>query len=199
MGSKADRRAQKKREKQKKKRQDASRTRASRPSLGSAGPERRRRADVSGAVDWPVGECFLSETWSDHGPRIHAGFVRRHANGRAAAVFFAADLRDGGVSDILPAGDVSEDAITGEVARRSELAGHALAVAEPDLVVKVFHTALTLGDDNGVARPEHVDQALLLFDDLDGTSVDYRLLTGEPPPPPPKKQTLFGLLFGWLG
>lgn len=199
MGSKADRRAQKKREKQKKKRESASRERAARqPDAPSPTPGRPRR-DVRDAVAWPVGECFLSETWSEHGPRVQAGFVRQHENGRCAAVFFAADLRDGGVSDVLPAGDVSPEAVTGEVARRSELAGHALAVAEPDLVVKVLHTALALGEERGCPPPGHLDQALALFGELDGSTVDHQLLTGEPPPPVARKRTLFDVLFGWLG
>ncbi|MCA9567251.1 MAG: hypothetical protein KC656_05390 [Myxococcales bacterium] len=194
MGSKADQRAQKKREKQKKKRAEASRARASRAPVVPA--SRSGRPDLSAAAGWPLGECYLSETWSEHGPRVEAGFVRQHAGGRCAAVFFAADLRDGGVSDVLAAADVSSDAVTGEVARRSERAGHALHLAEGDLVARVLHTALELGDTNGVERPAGIADALELMGEVDGSTSPFTLLTGPPPPPPPKKKTLLGWIFG---
>lgn len=192
MASKNERRAQKKREKNKKKRTAAHKARGSRRPADVPSSAAPKRADVREATGWPTGDCYLSETWPEHGPVVQGGFVRQHANGRCAAVFFQADLRRGGVADILAHGDVSSDAVLGEMVRRSEAAGHAMVIVEPDLVVKAFRTALELQDDDVAGTAE----ALALFGDLDGSGVDYALLTGEPPPPTPKKKSLFTWLFG---
>ena len=187
-------RAQKRREKQRKKRQAARKERGSRkPEVPTGDPVSR---GLKGADAWPTGECYLSEDWFEQGARVHAGFVRESSDGRRAAAFFEVDLRRDGVVECMARGGVSIGGIQAEMARRSDLAGKAMIVAEPDLVVKVVHTGLDLARDAGRPLPDGLDAAMGLFGDLDGSTAELAILTGEPPPPPPKKKSLFTLLFG---
>jgi hypothetical protein len=198
VGSKKNRRDQKRREKQRKRRDKARRVRGSRtPPPGSPGSADRVDRSLNGAEAWPVGECYLSEHWHEHGARdVHAGFVREAEDGRRAAAFFALDLRRDGLTEVLARGGVSEAAIQGEMARRSEEAGHAMLVAEPDLVVKVVLAAVALNEARDADLPSGAREALALFGDLDGSSVREAILTGEPPPAPAKRRSLFSVLFG---
>lgn len=189
-----ERRAQKKREKQKKKRDAARATRGSRPAPTAAGTARSPGLD--GAERWPAGECYLSEHWHEQGARVHAAFVRAHSDGRLAAAFFEVDLLRDGVVGVLARAGVSEGAIQGEMARRSELTGKAMLVAEPALVAKVVRTGLAWGRTNGSPDPAGLSEALGLLGDEDGTSAPQAVLTGEPPPPPEKRRSLLGRLFG---
>ncbi|MCB9677316.1 MAG: hypothetical protein H6737_19550 [Alphaproteobacteria bacterium] len=190
-----EKRAQKKREKQKKKRDEARKVRGSRKPPEPQAGERVDRG-LKGADAWPIGECYLSEDWHEQGARVHAGFVREADDGRRAAAFFEVDLRRDGVVECLARGGVSLGAIQGEMARRSELSGKAMLVAEPDLVVKLVHTGYELTRSAGNPLPDGLDEAMGLFGTLDGSTAAEAILTGDPPPPPPKKKTLFGLLFG---
>lgn len=189
----ADKRAQlakKKRAKQKKKRQAASVARAARtPKVPTGAP---RRASVADAAGWPMGEGYLSSTWHEQGAQVHGCFVREHASGRVAAVFFHADLENGGVTDVLSHGDVHPDAVHGEMARRSELSGEAMLTTDGHLVAKVFHTARALGGP----PPDDLDTLLTFFGDVDGSEASFEVLTGTPPPPPEKRKSLLGWLFG---
>jgi hypothetical protein len=195
MAGKNDQRAQKRREKQRKKREDARKVRGSRkPEVPQPG-ERLDRG-LKGAHGWPVGECYLSEDWHEQGARVHAGFVRQNTDGRLAAAFFEVDLRSEGVVECVARGGVSEGGVQAEMARRSELCDKAMLVAEPDLVVKVVNTGLALTRSAGRALPDGLDEAIALFGDLDGSTAEVAVLTGDPPPPPPKKKSLFTLLFG---
>lgn len=190
-----ERRAQKKREKQKKKRDEARATRGSRkPPPSAAAPP--RDAGLDGAERWPVGECYLSENWHEHGAHVHAAFVRNHSDGRLAAAFFEVDLREAGVIEVLARGGVSLGGVQGEMARRSELAGHAMLVAEPALVAKVVRTGLAWGRSRGRPDPDGLDEALGLLGELDGSDAPEAILTGDPPPPPEKRKSLFSRLFG---
>ncbi|MEZ4317540.1 MAG: hypothetical protein R3F61_08545 [Myxococcota bacterium] len=194
MADRNDLRAQRKREKQRKKRESAQKSRGSRkPAVPTAAPVDR---GLKGAEAWPVGECYLSENWHEHGARVHAGFVRESSDGRRAAAFFEVDLRRDGVVEVLARGGVSEGAVQGEMARRSEASGNAMLVAEPDLVVKVVRAGVDLSRSRENALPDGLDEALRLFGDLDGSTAPEAVLTGDPPPPPAKKKSLFSLLFG---
>ncbi len=198
MGSKKSRRDQKKREKARKKREKARKNRGSRkPPPGSPGAAKSVDRGLKGADAWPVGECYLSEHWHEHGARaVHAGFVREADDGRRAAAFFEIDLRERGLIEVLARGGVSEAAIQGEMARRSEETDHAMLVADPELVVKVVRAAAELNDVLESPLPDGADEAMALFGDIDGSGAPQAILTGEPPPPPPKKRSLFSVLFG---
>jgi hypothetical protein len=187
-------RAQKKRAKHKRKREEARRARAERtPKAPRAGG----RVSVREATDWPVGDCYLSSSWHEHGAKAHGAFVRTHSSGRMAAAFFLADLEHGGITEVVAHGDVSLAAVQGEMARRSEASGDPMLVVEPDLVVKVFETAAAMVDD----PPPEAEALRALFGDVDGSGTDFTLLTGTPPPPDPPRTSLFSLLFGrwWTG
>lgn len=189
MGSKRDNRAQKKREKSRKKRDDARRTRGSRPGIQS--PAVASGLAAAEAVRWPVGECYLSQHWHEHGPHLHAVFTRAASDGRVAVAFFELDLESGGVIDVLFRAPVSADAVLGEVARRSELSGDPIQVSDALRVRKAVEVAMELG-----GAPAMLPEALALFGDLDPRACEDSFLTGSPPPPPPKKKSLFTMLFG---
>lgn len=190
MADKRTQLAKKKRAKQKKKREAASVARALRtPKTPATGA---RRAAVSDAAGWPLGEGYLSSTWHEQGAKVHGCFVREHANGRVAAVFFHADLENGGLTEVLAHGDVHPDSVHGEMARRSELSGDAMMTTDGHLVAKVFHTALALGGE----PPADLDTLTTFFGDVDGSEATFEILTGTPPPPPEKRKSLLGWLFG---
>lgn len=190
MGSKRDRRAQQKREKAKKKRDSARRSRGSRhapPSPDAAGGGLSAEACAS----WPVSECYLSQNWHEHGPRLQAVFTRAASDGRVAAAFFELDLAEEGVVDVLFRAPVSEQGVLGEVARRSESLGEPLQVDDALRVRKAVEAARELGGD-----PPGLADALALFGDLDPRACSDTFLIGHAPEPAPKKKSLFSMLFG---
>lgn len=189
MGSKRDRRAQKKREKSRKKRDAARRTRGSR--AGAPSPALATGLAAAEAVRWPVGECYLSQHWHEHGPMLHAVFTRAASDGRVAASFFEVDLRSEGIVDVLFRAPVSAEAVLGEVARRSELSGEPIQLDDPLRVCKAVEVARELGGDHPM-----LPEALALFGDLDARACPDAFLVGSPPPEPVKKKSLFSMLFG---
>lgn len=187
MGNKRQQRAQSKREKAKKKRAEARRSRGSRPGPSPSGTS--GRLGIAECAEWPTGECYLSDNWHEHGPRIVAAFTRRHQDGRIAAAFFEADLRAEGIVEAAFHAPVSEDMVLSEVARRSELLDVPMRLDSPERIAKVLSTARALGEGS--------DPLVLAFlDGVDTGACDDVILTGEPPPPPPKKRNLFTFLFG---
>ena len=191
MASKQDLRAQKKREKDRKKRDQARKTRGSRPAPAGVAVE-RRGLSAAECSTWPVGECFLSQNWHEHGPRVQAVFTRVHQDGRVAAVFCDVDLRREGVLDVLFRAPVTADGVLGEVARRSEAnAEQPIQVDDPLRVAKVIETGLALG-----SGADGVGELRALLGDVDTRACPDPILTGDPPPVAPKKKSLFSMLFG---
>lgn len=191
MGSKRDQRAQKKREKNRKKRDAARKNRGSRAAPVIEASGRVRGLSAEECARWPVGECFLSQNWHEHGPTVVACFTRQHEDGRVAAVFCDIELEAAGVTQVLYRAPVTADGALGEVARRSEEAGVGIQVDDPARVVKVIHTGLDLG-----AAGEDLVELRSLLGDLDPRACPDEVLTGRPPPPPPRKRSLFSMLFG---
>lgn len=191
MASKQDLRAQKKREKDRKKRDQARRSRGSRP--GPQAPSLERRGlPAAECAGWPLGECYLSHHWHEHGPRVQAVFTRMHQDGRVAAVFCGIDLRSEGIVDVMYRAPVTAEGVLGEVARRSEEAGEEpIQVDDALRVAKVIEAGLQLGSD-----AEGVADVRALLGDLDTRACPDVVLTGEPPPAPEKKKSLFSMLFG---
>lgn len=190
-----ERRAQLKREKQKRKREEARASRGSRRPPDASAPA---RPSIDGAGRWPLGECYLSENWTEQGARVDAAIVREHSDGPVAVAFFTVDLRRDGVVEAdaraVPAGSVHY-----AMAQRSERSGLAMRVAEPALVAKLVRVGLEHGRANGARDVAGLAAALAVLGDLDGAAAPEAILVGEPPPPPPERPpSLLGRLLDRL-
>lgn len=194
MASKSDRRRQQKREKKRLK--DKQRRGAAR---------RQRRAskvhNIAHLQQLPVGECFASEHWYEHGaPSVWAAFSCVHPNDSVAAAIFHLDLRERGVVSVeivpeLPAGQLA--------ARLGQLGqGQVIRACEPELVAALVSAAQDMHLDSGRPLPSDFADAVALMDDVDPDECPHEILTGPPPEEPSKKPAGPGLLAtlkGWLG
>lgn len=176
MSTERDRRKAKKREKQRKKRDDARRARGSRRPPGA-------KADVSDAVDWPVGDAWVGEGWHERGARVDALFTRRHADGRVAVAAFELDLAERGVLAVQTVGGASEAAVQGELVRRSS-DDRAMVAAEPGLVVRLVRAAAEHGASGGFEPPKGYDAAVALFGDVRPSGDEILCGTEEAPAQP---------------
>lgn len=195
MSTQKERRRSKKLEKQRKKREDAQRSRGSRKPVGTRGT-----VALDEAVDWPVSECWIGEPWHETGARVHAVFTRRHDDGRVAIAAFEVDLADQGVIEARATAGVSEGAVQGEVARRSE--EHAMVEASPSLVVTLVDAARRHGSSRGHAQPADLDRVTILFGDIEADDARHGIRCGSPDAPeeaPPARPGILATLKRRLG
>ncbi|MEL6342646.1 MAG: hypothetical protein AAFV53_05910 [Myxococcota bacterium] len=173
MGSKADRRRQKRAEKKKAKDKDRRRT---------ARDERRasKVRNIEQLADLPEGECYASSDWHEQGPEtVWAAFSREHPNGMVAAAIFELNLRDQGIqsADLLP--ELTPGQLEGELGRRA--GDMVISACEPELVVKLVDEARKLSASNDRPLPKTLDDAVALFGDILPEDCDYEILVGDTP------------------
>lgn len=196
MSTERDRRQARKREKQRKKREEARRTRGSRKPPGAEGGR-----DVSEALDWPVGEAWMSEDWHEQGAHVHAIFTRQHADGRLAIAAIEADLADRGLVSVKAASGVSDPVLRAELVQRSSDT-QAMVEVEPALVVKLARTAEAWGRDRGHVTPASWEAALALFGDVCPGDAPQEIRCGSPEmdtPTKPAQEGFFATLKRRLG
>ena len=150
MSSKGERRKQEKRAKQKKKRNAAS-VRRTRQSARLAP---KSLAEVTG---WPVGECFVSENWYEHGPYVHAIFTRRASDGALAGAVFEVDLAERGLVVAKPLSGLTDGMLQSELVTRSQ--EHAMVSHDGPLVAKLVEVATETGSlSKGVVEADRLHQ-----------------------------------------
>ena len=174
------------RQQQKKKRRDQARQQRAR--------EHRRASKISDPMrlaGLPLGDCYISDNWSDHGPRVSAVFVRRHRNGQSVAAFFELDLLSQGMLSSSRVTDLSPAGLDSELAQRSERTP--LVVCEPALIVKVVEAARAMSDGRGELVTHSYNEAVALFGVVLSEDCPHEILTGAPPLPPEKPGVFAGL------
>jgi hypothetical protein len=179
MSSKADQRKQKKREKQKKKRADASLRRSRQVA-------RLAPASLEATTTWPVGDCYLSENWHEHGARVHAIFTRRSGDGALAGAAFEVDLVHDGLVSARPLVGLTDGALQAELVRRAD--DHAMVTQDAAIVVKRVEVGIRLAESNGRRIPKDTDRAREIFGDVSSDDCPHELYTGDDAAPePPRK------------
>jgi hypothetical protein len=178
MSSKADQRKQKKRAKQKKRRATAS-VRRSRQTARLAPPS------LEATTRWPIGECYVSENWYEHGAHVHAFFTRRSADGVLAGATFEVDLTERGVISARPLLGLTEGQLQAELVRVAD--DNAMVTHDAELVVRLVETGSTLATDNGHPLPRDLDLATEIFGSVSAADCPHELHTGPPPPPAAKR------------
>lgn len=179
MSSKGERRKQEKRAKQKKKRNAAS-VRRTRQSARLAP---KSLAEVTG---WPVGECFVSENWYEHGPYVHAIFTRRASDGALAGAVFEVDLAERGLVVAKPLSGLTDGMLQSELVTRSQ--EHAMVSHDGPLVAKLVEVATAMTEEAGGRLPRSLAAAREIFGDVSADDCPHDLKTGAPPPPPPARR-----------
>lgn len=173
MASKSEHRKQKNAEKKKLRDRDrrvvAARTREQAKHLRTVSPAE--------AAEWPVADCYISQSWPDQGPTIHAVFTRKHASGTVAAALFEIDLGERGV--ISAEAMIGEEPIRlyAELEKRSQPVS--LLIVDPGLVVKAVQEGRAFGKQQGVDEPEELAEILALLGDT--PPAPQQFLTGREP------------------
>lgn len=164
MGSKSAQRAQKKREKARKKR---------------AGKKHvTRQASSAGfkqASQWPVGDCWATDTYGERGAQVLVAFSRVHESGRVAVAFFDLDLGEDGVRDVTTFGNVTEAQVMGEVGLRG--GDDTVIQVDPALAVKLVLTARDIMYSSDTPPKSYAD-AISLFGDIRAEDSHEDILTG---------------------
>ncbi|GEM_PF-4906320 len=177
MASKSDARRAKRRQKQKQKARVRSQ-RSSRPGPG-APSGRQRGVPVDVAVGWPVSDGWISSTWYEQGPEVHAAFVRQHEDGRVAGALFHLDL---GTGQVLEARTVSgsEGQLNAELSRRSS-EERPMVQVPGTTVVKAALDCAEYGVARGLEVPPSFESACALFGQLNASDTEVELLLGPEP------------------
>lgn len=170
MSTEKERREAKKREKDRKRREAARKSRGSRKPAGVAG------ADLTDALAWPVGECWVGQNWHARGARLDALFTRAHSDGRVAVAIFELDLEDRGVVDVKTANPVSVGQVQGELIRRSSEES-AMVSADPARVVRLVRAAERWGLSRAHPLPVGYAEATRIFGDV--RESEDEILTGS--------------------
>ncbi len=162
--------------------------RAAKARARSKNVRSRNRKGSSGAVaraarKWPVGECWISQSWSEPGSRIQAVFTRAHATGRAAAAMFELDLDQRGLiaTSVLLDGDPRR--IQAHLVAVSD-EDHGMMQVDAELLVKIVRTAGRIASANGTSLPGDWATALQLFGDIRGDTPVEVIAEAEPEPEP---------------
>ena len=176
MASKNEHRKQKNAEKKKLRDRDrraaAARTREQVKQLRSVEPAE--------AASWPVADCYISQSWPEQGPTIHAVFTRKHASGTIAAALLEIDLAERGVISAELMIGVEPIKLYAELEKRSQPVS--LLIVDPGLVVKAVREGAAFGEAQGHEQPEELADALTFLGDI--PPAPQQLLTGTGAPRP---------------
>ncbi|MEN0065638.1 MAG: hypothetical protein AAGA48_26085 [Myxococcota bacterium] len=189
MAKRDEQRRTKRLAKQKKRRANASRPSKDPGSMVAAPPP-----STSGASQWPLGDCLVSERYDQPSAELTAVVTRVHPDGRAMAAFVELDRATEGIRSIKLQGFPSLDNVYGECANRSERSDQAIIGAPSGIVAGLIVDAYENGSNR---RPAGWDKLEQLLHDIE--PLEARPAFGEPPVDKPKGGGLLDRLFRWLG
>ncbi len=171
-------------QKQKDKREDRSRA--------GRGPADVAR-DPSQGRTWPVGDCWVSQTWDTPGTRVDAVFSRQHESGAVVLARFTLDRAAKGLVHAEVQGGLRAEHVLGHAGQLGEESGVALVETTASLVAALVRDAVAHGTSG---RPTGAKEALDLLSGVDSAQLDVPF---GPPPPPHERGGLVGRISRWFG
>ena len=137
--------------------------------------KKRSKATVS-KVDWPLFECWISESWQEPEAITQILVARRAASTQVAYALFLVDL---GCLGIKNADAATTSTPEYEELRETMLATQPLVLCSLDLAAKVVHEAIRYARGLGFKPHKDARKALKLLRDAQPERVDVPILLGD--------------------
>jgi hypothetical protein len=149
--------------------------------------------DPAQGKGWPVGDCWVSQTWDEPGTKVDAVFSRVQANGAAVVATFTLDRSGPGLLRAEVFGGLRAEHVTSHAGRLGEESGTALIETTAAVVVALVRDAVARGA-NGT--PPDAAAALDLLAGVEPATLDVPF---GPPPPKHERGGVVGWLSRWFG
>lgn len=149
--------------------------------------------DPGQARGWPVGDCWVSQTWDEPGARVDAVFSRVHANGAAVVARFTLDRSGPGLVRAEVRSGLRAEHVTAHAGQLGEESGTPLVETTSDVVAALVRDAVAHGQ---AARPDGADAALDLLSGISEAALDVPF---GPAAPKPERGGVVGWISRWFG
>jgi hypothetical protein len=167
-----------KRENRRQKKNAKAKTKAKKRSTHASRGSNRTSASLAKAGQWPTGDCYLSQNWTDWGQTVHAIFTRRHDSGRLAVALFEIDMARRGIINVRATAQYDEFRLGNDLDQRSS-DDSPLLVVEPELIVKLVMESYQFGVSSGHGEPQGYAKSIALFGSITASDSDQFILLGN--------------------
>lgn len=151
------------------------------------------RAPAQGKA-WPVGDCWVSQTWDQPGTRVDAVFSRVDPGGSAVVAVFTMDRSGPGLLEARAIGGLRTEHVLGHAGRLGEASGTALIETTGGLVAALVKDAVANGTQ---PLPKGWDEASELLAGLEPVPLEVPF--GPAPPKQERSGGLIGAISRWFG